>query len=123
MDAALAGATPPDASGWEVEESDTLGSTTGWPERLEAEMRYLLHTPETEQNRIDHARRWRSIGDLWEWIGRQESSPDAFAKALVAYQMAASIDPRTADLDSTRVRRARLRSAGEIEGNIQPAHR
>jgi len=122
-DAMTAGAIAPDASKGEVSESDTLGSPNGLPERLEVETRNLLRTSETERNRGERARRWRTIGDLWEWIGRQEDSPTAFAKAIAAYRMAAEIDPQAAGLDSTRVQRARDRSAEEIEGNIVPAHR
>lgn len=115
--------TASEAPSWEISYSDTLGPTTELHLRLEEAALRLQAARPSELPRAEHARRWRTIGDLWEWIGRQEASPAAFAKAVDAYRMAVEIDSQAASLDSTRVQRARHRSAGEIEGNIRAIQR
>lgn len=92
---------------WEITTTDTLGPTTGWAEKLESAAEQMREIYDRRLDRAERARRWRLIGDMWEWIGRRENSTDAFDKALDAYLTAASIDPEAADIDSARVRRAR----------------
>jgi anti-sigma factor RsiW len=71
----------------------------------------------------ERARRFRAIGDLWEWFGR--STADAFtsSRALECYRRAAESDPEAAALDSTRVQRARSAAAAAGPRKIQPAYR
>ena len=102
---------------------ETLGTASGLAERLERESEVLTHTPQEMLGPEQRAKRWRMIGDLWEWLGRRDNSAVACARALEAYRLALLADPQAAALDSTRVRRARAGAAPESPGNIAPTNR
>jgi hypothetical protein len=101
--------------------SDTVIPDRAWKSRLqeaETEMasRESAHLPADER-----ARRYRAIGDLWEWFGRTANDPLSCVHALASYRLAVESDPEAAALDSTRVQRARAAVAGLTK--VTPAYR
>lgn len=88
---------------------DTLGSATDLAIRLETGMRALAALPDAQVDRTERARRWRTIGDLWEWLARSEGQPAYAIRAVRAYEVAVSLDP-AAPPDSVRLARARAAS-------------
>ena len=78
----------------------------GWAPRLEVAMSGVGIAGGSGLPAAERARRYRTIGDLWESLGRHEAIP-CLEHALAAYRLAVESDPAAAALDSTRVRRAR----------------
>jgi hypothetical protein len=62
------------------------------------------------------AERWRTLGDLWEWLGRAENDPSACARAVDAYERAREIAGSDAGIDPVRLERARRGAAVSSPG-------
>jgi hypothetical protein len=107
--------------GESIDPAETLDASPDLRQRLVlAERRLRQRIPPMRRETEELALQWRTIGDLWEWIGRQEADREAFARAVEAYRLAAEIDRSAADLDSIRVQRARSRAGNESDGNRSP---
>lgn len=106
---------------------DTLTETVDLPSRLERGSRALEALTDSDLDRAERARRWRVIGDLWEWLGRRDASAAFFTRAAEAYETAVLVDPQAGASDSVRVARARagagLPPDAPQSGNKAPARR
>jgi anti-sigma factor RsiW len=95
---------------------DTLAPATNLATRLDQGSQALSAMAESEIDAAERARRWRTIGDLWEWLARRDGSSLFYARALEAYGEAAAADPEAGLPDPARLARARAGAGMAPEG-------
>jgi hypothetical protein len=105
-----------------VTSEDTTDAEGGWNSRLSAAEVELAASPGKLPS-DERARRYRALGDLWEWLGRRSRDAFASARAVDCYRNAVTIDSGAAAVDSTRAQRARAAVSAAGMKKIQPAYR
>lgn len=105
-----------------VPPEDTTSADRAWAARLSAAETEIAASGDTLAS-DERARRYRALGDLWEWLGRSAQDPSACVHAVACYRNAVASDPRAAALDSMRVQRARAAITSAGIQRIQPAYR
>ncbi len=104
-----------------IAETDTIVPDLAWKSRLQDAEVELASRAGAVLPADERARRYRAIGDLWEWFGRRNVDPFASMHAIKCYSLAVKNDPEAAALDSTRVQRARAAVFGMQK--VKPAYR
>jgi hypothetical protein len=104
-----------------IAETDTIVADLAWKSRLEDAEIALASRAGAVLLADERARRYRAIGDLWEWFGRRNVDPFASMHAMKCYSLAVMNDPEAAALDSIRVQRARAAVFGTQQ--VKPAYR
>ncbi len=102
--------------------SDTLTTAAELAVRLERGSGALNKMSDSDLEPAERARRWRVIGDLWEWLARRDGVPVFFERALQAYEMGVALDPEAGAPDPIRVARA-LAGAGTAPNPAGPGNK